>query len=152
MTQFMWIWNKNFFFLQLFESGKFSTKVENFPLCIFGLKFGKREGPEPENKISPKWKIFHQKWKNFHLCRMFQFMWFWNNFFFFEVENFPVKWKKFHYLYSWWSLPYLYVRKSKKVFCQNGNFCTKSGNLVRHPALVLHVLCFRLIFLLKRNT
>ena len=52
---------KKTFFLQLFESGKFSTKVENFPLCIFGLKFGKREGPEPENKISPRWKIFHQK-------------------------------------------------------------------------------------------
>ena len=73
------------FFLQLFESGKFSTKVEKFPLCIFGLKFGKREGPEPENKISPKWKIFHQKWKNFHLCRMFQFMWFWNTIFFLEI-------------------------------------------------------------------
>ena len=74
MFQFMQFCKKNFFFLQLFESGKFSTKVEKFPLCIFGLKFGKREGLVAEKKNSPKWKIFHQKWKNFHLCRMFQFM------------------------------------------------------------------------------
>ena len=207
--------------MQLFESGKFSTKVENFPLCIFGLKFGKREGPEPENKISPKWKIFHQKWKNFHLCRMFQFMWFckkkkfffevekfppkWKNFHFaylgsnlanakvqnpktkfrqsgnfstksgkistsaecsnscdfgikfffwkfFKVENFPLKWKKFHFLYSGWSWAYLYVQMKNKISCQCGKFSTKSGYLDRHPALVLHVLCFRLIFLLTRNT
>ena len=85
---------KKIFFLQLFESGKFSTKVEKFPLCIFGLKFGKREGLVAEKKNSPKWKIFHQKWKNFHLCRMFQFMWFWNNFFFFGSGKFSTKVEK----------------------------------------------------------
>ena len=47
-----------------FDSGKFSTKVEKFQLCMFGLKFNEREGLEPENKILPKWKIFHQKWKH----------------------------------------------------------------------------------------
>ena len=72
-------------FLQLFESGKLSTKAEKFPLCIFGLEFDKREGPEPENKISTKRKIFYQKWENSHLCRMFQFMWFWNKNFFLEI-------------------------------------------------------------------
>ena len=61
------------FFLELSESGKFSTKVENFPLPLFGLKFGILEGPDAKNKISPKWKIFHQKWKKksdfkFEIC------------------------------------------------------------------------------------
>ena len=51
------ILQKKFFFLQLFESGKFSTKVEKFPLCIFGLKFGKREGLVAEKKIHQSGKF-----------------------------------------------------------------------------------------------
>ena len=98
-------------FLEVFGSGKFSIKVEKFPLPSFGLKFAKREGLDGENQFSTKWKTFHQKWKTFHLCRMFQFMWFWNIFFtsliwaqtcptwrsrcrktiFAKVENFPPK-------------------------------------------------------------
>ena len=41
--------------------------------------------------------------------------------------------------------------EQKKLLPKCKIFPTKSGNLVRHPALVLYVLCFRLIFLLKRN-
>merc|ERR1712155_413985 len=98
MFQFMQFCKKK---LQIFESGKFSTKVEKFPISLLGMKFGKREGLDAENKISPKWKIFHQNWKVFHLCRMFQFMQFCKNFFFLvhifvsgkfstKVEKFPI--------------------------------------------------------------
>ena len=77
------ILQKKFFFLvHIFVSGKFSTKVEKIPISLLGMKFGKREGLDAENKISPKWKIFHQKWKIFDLCRMFQFMQFCKKFFF----------------------------------------------------------------------
>merc|ERR1712030_176417 len=58
-----------------------------------GIKFGKREGLDAENKISPKWKFFHQKWKIFDLCRMFQFMQFCKKNFFFATFS---KWKIFH--------------------------------------------------------
>ena len=40
---------QKFFFLQIFESGKFSTKVEKFPIFQLGMKFGKREGLDAEN-------------------------------------------------------------------------------------------------------
>ena len=94
MFQFMQFCKKNFFFLQIFESGKFSTKVEKIPISLLGMKFGKREGLDAEKKISPKWKIFHQKWKIFHLCRMFQFMWFWNKKNFFGSGKFSTKVEK----------------------------------------------------------
>ena len=94
---------KIFFLVHIFVSGKFSTKVEKIPISLLGMKFGKREGLDAENKISPKWKIFHQKWKIFDLCRMFQFMQFCKKNFFFcrflEVENFPLKWKIFQFLH-----------------------------------------------------
>ena len=94
---------KIFFLVHIFVSGKFSTKVEKIPISLLGMKFGKREGLDAENKISPKWKIFHQKWKIFDLCRMFQFMQFCKKKFFFcrflKVENFPPKWKNFQFLH-----------------------------------------------------
>ena len=83
-----------FFFFEIFRSGKFSTKVEKFLHLPSGMQFGKREGLDAEKKNSPKWKIFHQKWKNFHLCRMFQFMWFWNKNFFFGSGKFSTKVEK----------------------------------------------------------
>ena len=94
---------KIFFLVHIFVSGKFSTKVEKIPISLLGMKFGKREGLDAENKISPKWKIFHQKWKIFDLCRMFQFMQFCKIFFFcrfLKVENFPPKWKNFQF-FNW---------------------------------------------------
>ena len=110
------ILQKKFFFLQLFESGKFSTKVEKFPLCIFGLKFGKREGLVAEKKKSPKWKIFHQKWKNFHLCRMFQFMWFWNKNFFFGSGKFSTKVEKIPLYLFGMKLGVLVCPDEQKIF------------------------------------
>ena len=35
-----------FFFLQIFESGKFSTEVEKFPISSFGLNLGTLGSPE----------------------------------------------------------------------------------------------------------
>jgi len=94
------ILQKKFFLVHSFVSGKFSTKVEKIPISLLGMKFGKREGLDAENKISPKWKIFHQKWKFFDLCRMFQFMQFCKKNFFLQIfgsgefstkaENFPI--------------------------------------------------------------
>ena len=133
---------------------------------------------------------------------------------FLKVENFPPKWKNFHFAYLGSKVANAKVKNPKTKFHQSGNFLTKSGKfstsaecsnscdfglkiffgkwkifqwsgknstisiwdevsrtcmsgraknlsarvenfapkVVRHPALVLHVLCFRLIFLLKRNT
>ena len=117
------------------------------------MKFGKREGLDAENKISPKWKIFHQKWKIFRLCRMFQFMRFWNKIFFFGNGKFSTKVEKIPlYLFGMKLGVLVCPDEQKKLLPKCKIFPTKSGNLVRHPALVLHVLCFRLIFLLKRNT
>ena len=67
MFQFMWFWNIYFFFRNFFE-------VKNFHLFHLGWNLANEKVQKPK-KIS-KWKIFHQNWINFHLCRMFQFMWF----------------------------------------------------------------------------
>ena len=40
------ILQKKFFFLQIFGSGEFSTKVENFPISSFGLNLGTLGSPE----------------------------------------------------------------------------------------------------------
>ena len=85
---------KIFFLVHIFVSGKFSTKVEKIPISLLGMKFGKREGLDAENKISPKWKIFHQKVENFRplqnvpIHAILQ-----KNFFFFASFW---KWKIFH--------------------------------------------------------
>merc|ERR1711923_277927 len=89
---------KIFFFCKFFKVENFPPKWKKVQFYPLGMKFGKREGLDAENKISPKWKFFHQKWKIFDLCRMFQFMQFCKKIFFFckffKVENFPPKWKK----------------------------------------------------------
>ena len=111
------ILQKKFFFLvHIFVSGKFSTKVEKIPISLLGMKFGKREGLDAENKISPKWKIFHQKWKIFDLCRMFQFMQFCKKKFFFADFW---KWKIFHLPTS---LPtYLLIKKGSLILLKIGS-------------------------------
>ena len=116
MFHFMQFCKKRLFFLQIFESGKFTTKVEKFPISQLGMKFGKREGLDTQNKISPKWKIFHQNWKIFHLCRMFQFMQFCKkNFFFADFW----KWKIFHLPTS---LPtYLLIKKGSLILLKIGS-------------------------------
>ena len=114
--------------MEIFRSGKFSTKVEKFLHLPSGMQFGKREGLDAEKKNSPKWKIFHQKWKNFHLGRMFQFMWFCKKKkFFFEVEKFPPKGKNFHFAYLGSNLASAKVQKPKTKFRQSGKFSTQSG-------------------------
>ena len=45
---------KKIFLVDMFVSEKFSTKVEKIPISLLGMKFGKREGLDAENKISPK--------------------------------------------------------------------------------------------------
>ena len=49
--------------MEIFRSGKFSTKVEKFLHLPSGMQFGKRDGLVTEKNL-PKWKIFHQKWKS----------------------------------------------------------------------------------------
>ena len=81
-----------------------------------------------QNRESGKFSDLSEK---SHLRRMFQFMWFWNKFFLFlnflEVENFPPKWKIYHFLYLGWNLAYSKVRMPKTKFHQSGKFSTKSG-------------------------
>ena len=138
------ILQKIFFFLQLFESGKFSTKVEKIPISLLGMEFGKREGLDAENKISPKWKIFHQKWKIFDLCRMFQFMQFCKKIFFFcrflKVENFPPKWKNFQFLHLDWIWARLEVQKSEKIFTKVEVFPIKMENFPTLQNVPIHVI------------
>ena len=84
---------KIFFFCKFLKVENFPPKWKKFQIFPLGMKFGKREGLDAENKISPKWKVFHQKWKIFDLCRMFQFMQFCKKNFFFATFW---KWKIFH--------------------------------------------------------
>ena len=77
------ILQKIFFFCKFLKVENFPPKWKKFQFYPLGMKFGKREGLDAENKISPKWKFFHQKWKIFDLCRMFQFMQFCKKNFFF---------------------------------------------------------------------
>ena len=124
MFQFMWFWNKKCF-LENFRSGKFSTKVEKFLHLPTGIQFGRKKCLDAENKISPKWKIFD-------LCRMFQFMQFCKkNFFcnFLKVENFPPKWKNFHFASLGSNLANAKVQNPKTKFRQSGKFSTKSGKI-----------------------
>ena len=80
---------KNFFCLvHNFVSGIFSTKVEKIPISLLGMKFGKREGLDAGNKISPNVPIHAILQKFFVFLQIF------------ESGKFAPKWKNF--LFSNW--------------------------------------------------
>ena len=50
-------------------------------------------------------------------------------FFFLEVENFPLKWKNFHFAYLGSKVANAKVQNPKAKFRHSGNFSTKSGKI-----------------------
>ena len=144
MTQFMQFCKKNFFFLQIFQSGKFSTKVEKSPILSIGDEIWQTRRSRCRKQNFTKVEIFPPKVENFRplqnvpIHAILQ-----KNFFFcrfLEVENYPLKWKIFQFLHLDWIWARLEVQKSEKIFTKVEVFPIKMENFPPLQNVPIHVI------------